>query len=399
MQWLLLCVVVGKNLLAYPLWPQQYLQYPGIPVQYQYTAGRSALVNRNLCTKCSLIMSEAAGAIDRLWLVANMRSSGKRGAKRALPDTDGTEVAKPIAKRPAWHASAADVLNSESKLEAKVEAKQVQPQSLMFAANEIVPSGVFPGELFASKLSLLTTFDFAPLLPHSRSALIQHGLSAELAPRLLLDFARFLLLKVLFEDWNADKISPTPLMDLVWHAAILNTRFYEQLLLRLNVRIHHTAVAGLESPEEFASGGGDSFEQCRALRRQLAVDSYRAIYGTEPLSVDSAALAPPTAKSSSSTCHDASSPRANPPSSNVSKPSEHINICVHDQSGFEMYVRVLPTTPLEKVKLAYCHLVRASPTATKIMFNGCPIGPQETPADLGMVDTADIDAMIHRVGC
>lgn len=53
------------------------------------------------------------------------------------------------------------------------------------------------------------------------------------------ELRRFLAIKVFTADVNATKISPTPLMDQLWHAAILDTQFYAELQSALGMIIHH----------------------------------------------------------------------------------------------------------------------------------------------------------------
>jgi hypothetical protein len=83
------------------------------------------------------------------------------------------------------------------------------------------------------------------------------------------EFVRFLELKKLTRDTDADKISPTPLMDVIWHAVVLDTRFYASLQQHLGLILHHRPEGALE-PQQAAR-----FETMRAL--------YRDRFGTEPL--------------------------------------------------------------------------------------------------------------------
>ncbi|CZT43291.1 uncharacterized protein RSE6_03302 [Rhynchosporium secalis] len=53
------------------------------------------------------------------------------------------------------------------------------------------------------------------------------------------EFRRFLAIKLFTVDKNATKISPTPLMDELWHVTILNTCFYAELKDGLAATLHH----------------------------------------------------------------------------------------------------------------------------------------------------------------
>lgn len=57
--------------------------------------------------------------------------------------------------------------------------------------------------------------------------------------RILEEFRRFIALKFHCKDTDATIISPTPIMDSLWHAAILNTKYYDQLQEEYGMKIHH----------------------------------------------------------------------------------------------------------------------------------------------------------------
>jgi len=112
------------------------------------------------------------------------------------------------------------------------------------------------------KVHLIKRIDFSCLLEKAQQ---YHPT----APKELIgDLQRFLLLKILFEDWDADKLSPSPLIDVLWHHAILNTSFYANLMETLGVQIHHRA---------------DDMDPDRMARLQLMLNAFHGLFGHYPI--------------------------------------------------------------------------------------------------------------------
>ncbi|GAB5355492.1 hypothetical protein AAMO2058_000210200 [Amorphochlora amoebiformis] len=80
-----------------------------------------------------------------------------------------------------------------------------------------------------------------------------------------------------------------------------------------------------------------------------------------------------------------------------SKP-EHLNLKVKSQDGNEVFFKVKKTTSFKRLMEAYCQKVGASSDAVRFLFDGDRISPEKTPADLGMEDEDEIDAMVQQTG-
>jgi hypothetical protein len=65
------------------------------------------------------------------------------------------------------------------------------------------------------------------------------GVSAEVTLR---EFVRFLGIKQWTQDSEHTKISPTPLMDAEWHAALLETELYDRVEAHIGMRLHHSTA-------------------------------------------------------------------------------------------------------------------------------------------------------------
>mmetsp|Transcript_1100 Transcript_1100/g.1531 ORF Transcript_1100/g.1531 Transcript_1100/m.1531 type:complete len:93 (-) Transcript_1100:208-486(-) len=77
---------------------------------------------------------------------------------------------------------------------------------------------------------------------------------------------------------------------------------------------------------------------------------------------------------------------------------EHLNLKVKSQDGNEVFFKVKKTTTFKRVMEAYCGKVGADMGAVRFLFDGNRISPEQTPADLGMEDEDEIDAMVQQTG-
>jgi len=109
------------------------------------------------------------------------------------------------------------------------------------------------------------------LKPTAERLVEEYGFGIE---KVIDEFRRLLAIKVFSFDGDATKISPTPLMDELWHAAILDTRFYADLQAVLKVTLHHRP-----------SGGSLAFEEASARQKRLKTMKaiYKAHFSTDPI--------------------------------------------------------------------------------------------------------------------
>lgn len=81
------------------------------------------------------------------------------------------------------------------------------------------------------------------------------------------------------------------------------------------------------------------------------------------------------------------------------KPSnEHLSLKVKSQDGNEVFFKVKRTTAFSKVMNAYCKKVGTDMESIRFLFDGQRLRPEQTPADLGMEDEDEIDAMVNQTG-
>lgn len=94
------------------------------------------------------------------------------------------------------------------------------------------------------------------------------GLSTKAASRQVSEYLRFLELKASHEDWHASKLSPSPLIDRVWHLHVLDTANYEDNCVRAcGYNIHHNP----DGP----------FDSDRGERYRRTLVAYKTTFGVE----------------------------------------------------------------------------------------------------------------------
>lgn len=131
-------------------------------------------------------------------------------------------------------------------------------------------------------------FDFSPLLKVCAEARRVFG-----CDRALAEFQRLIELKVFLRDTEGTKLEPTPVMEYVWRAAILDTKFYERLQQHIGMQLHRrppcSEVAQADAPA--SSPCAQSIAAREAAReaakievaKQRCTDLYRARYGFRPV--------------------------------------------------------------------------------------------------------------------
>jgi hypothetical protein len=89
------------------------------------------------------------------------------------------------------------------------------------------------------------------------------------------EFKRFLQLKQFTRDVDEKKLQPTPLMAYMWRAAVLDTRFDDDLEEHIGMRLHHT-------PADFDDEGNE-IEAAESLRLAFLRTLYESRYSSLPL--------------------------------------------------------------------------------------------------------------------
>jgi len=164
----------------------------------------------------------------------------------------------------------------------------------------------------------------------AKNAAALHNTTPALAMR---EFQRFLELKVFLHDTDATKISPTPLMDEMWHSAILDTVFYAALQSKLGQLVHHRPAGAMEAEADL-----------RARRLVNLANVYRMRYDSQPIGMENppAAAAATAASSSSSSSSGAAAAAAK-------DDDNPMTVEVRTLTGKSISLQVRPSTTVEEL--------------------------------------------------
>eukprot|EP00808_Paulinella_micropora_P027028 g7776.t1 len=72
-----------------------------------------------------------------------------------------------------------------------------------------------------------------------------------------------------------------------------------------------------------------------------------------------------------------------------------LSLIVRSQIGEEAFLRILPTTPLSKLMGAYCQKAGKPIENVRFLFHGVVLNPNQTAAEVEIVDGSLIDAIVH----
>ena len=82
----------------------------------------------------------------------------------------------------------------------------------------------------------------------------------------------------------------------------------------------------------------------------------------------------------------------------VKAENEHINLKVMGQDSSEVHFKIKRTTPLRKLKQAYCERQGVPMNSLRFMFDGHRIGDDQTPKELDMDDDDVIEVFQEQTG-
>ena len=203
----------------------------------------------------------------------------------------------------------------------------------------------------------------------AKKAAATHETTEALAMR---EFVRLMELKVFLRDKDATKISPSPLMDDMWHAAILDTSFYASLQTKLGLTIHHRPSGAME-----ADAGA------RAERLVNLTNVYRLRYDEVPIGLN---VEP---SKEAATIEMGSVPVNDDPISIVA--SYH---------GRETRFIVRPRTTVEELVELINNAEGISPRRMRLSFNGTQMESAYDPLwSYGIVCDSVVDIVERLTGC
>ena len=207
----------------------------------------------------------------------------------------------------------------------------------------------------------------------------EHGWSEEFTDAALEGYRQFMKLKILQEDWDADKLSPSLIIDRVWHSHILDTKSYARACnAYAGHMIHHNPDGGLNQEE-------------RSERIKITQATLIGLCGNK------------FDKEVWSFGQDITT--SDPTSSNENKrrrvsEAELITIILQDQVGVGTYFKVRRNQKLGKVFDLYAQR-RGFPRRHSLRFNldGDRVLPNQTPLLLEMEENDVINVSLEQSGC
>jgi small ubiquitin-related modifier len=222
-----------------------------------------------------------------------------------------------------------------------------------------------------------------------------HGWSEEFALKVLAGYRQFLGWKNIFEDFHANKLSPSIAVDQMWHQHILDNRnFAEDCQLLFGKIIFHDPDGGLDVEAHRKRIANTK----NALCMQYGEDYDREVWNFGIPDDEGTRRGTKRAHSPEST----GSRTVSPVLDEFVQPLESdecVRIIVHSQSGSETYFKVKKTTRMERIFETYAQRLGVQCSSLKFMLDGERICPLATPQMLELADMDKIDVILIQTGC
>jgi small ubiquitin-related modifier len=187
------------------------------------------------------------------------------------------------------------------------------------------------------------------------------------ARKILKAYRQFLMLEKIKEDWNAEILSPSAEVDLMWHQHILDVVNYSHdCMLLCGHVIGHNPDGGLS-------------DSARAERRRVTQAALTEHFGAE--AVDNI---PPTVVET----------RIDPTESITIRIQESRN-----QVREETFFKIRLGTPMYKVFETYAQLKGVQAASLRFLIDGERILDDQTPEILELTDQDTIECMLEQSGC
>lgn len=216
-------------------------------------------------------------------------------------------------------------------------------------------------------------------------------LPIELALRAVNEFFdAFIPIKKHTKDWNAAVVSPSPLVDAVWHMAVLYTAQYR-------------ALCGRKFIDHNPNGADDHDAQERSRRYQQTLNVYRALFQREP----PANIWPPSGSSETllpnpvETENDDTRAveKQQQPAKRKRREDNQKTLTIYKLTG-KSHDFVFNDSTLTNDLFEYWQAIEGIPLSMqRFMFKGRPMTPDVTLTSLGVQNNSHVHFVYLARGC
>lgn len=238
----------------------------------------------------------------------------------------------------------------------------------------------------------MSTFDRTALAKALRE---KTAISEELALRTVNDFFdKFIEAKKLEQDWDGTRLSPSPLIDAVWHAVLLDTRRYQALCGKKFIHHNPDGAAASDAAER-----AQRYNRTRSvLRESLHTELDKEIWpDAADAQPEAAAEVVPVPVSNGRKRKVSAKAAATPPKKESKK--DKFQVLVKTLTGMILSFRVDRETTVLQLKTLFQEKGGVPVVQQRMIFAGRELEDERTMADYNIGIGATLHLVLRLGGC